>query len=53
MYEGLKENTYENFVSQEGYELDSCVICTGEFHPKDRIITLFCNTKYIYFLLII
>lgn len=53
LQEKLKEESYESFVKREACELEMCIICTGEFTPKDIIICLPCNTRYIHIFYII
>ncbi len=45
IHQRLKEESYDHFVINKGFSLDSCIICANDFTNKDIVVTLPCNNK--------
>lgn len=41
----LVEENYNVVEKRLGVNLESCCICSNDYHPEDKVITLPCNNK--------
>ena len=48
LQEQLNDISYEDYVKNNGNEVDMCIICTDNFKNNDRVIQLSCNNKHVF-----
>lgn len=45
LQQSLKEESLEEYTMRTGSLIEDCIICSGEFSEKEKVIALACNNK--------